>query len=184
MADAAERRMTVDEFLAWDDGTDTRYELVDGRPVAMAPPMRVHGTLVVALGAALARRLPRSCKPVAEAGIRRSDRDDRYFVADLAVTCAPPRPDARSVDDPVLVCEVLSPSTEDFDLGRKVAEYREIPSVAEILLVSSQHRRVTHWRRDGARWIVQDFIGDALIPLAAAPDEPLALAELYDGTGL
>ena len=37
MADAAEKRMTVAEFLDWDDGTDTRYELIDGRPVAMAP---------------------------------------------------------------------------------------------------------------------------------------------------
>ena len=37
MADIAEKRMTVAEFLTWDDGTDTRYELIDGRPVAMAP---------------------------------------------------------------------------------------------------------------------------------------------------
>ena len=38
MADPAARRMTLDEFLRWDDGTETRYELVDGFPVAMAPP--------------------------------------------------------------------------------------------------------------------------------------------------
>jgi Uma2 family endonuclease len=38
MAEAAERRWTVDEFLDWDDGTDRCYELVDGRIVAMAPP--------------------------------------------------------------------------------------------------------------------------------------------------
>lgn len=184
MADAAERRMTVDEFLAWDDGTDTRYELVDGRPVAMAPPTEMHGHLVGQVHGALSARMRRPCRAVVQPGIRRADRNDRFFVADVAATCTPFDRTRLWCEAPVLVCEVLSPSTEDFDLGRKVAEYREIPSVAEILLVSSQHRRVTHWRRDGARWIVQDFIGDALVPLAAAPDEPLALAELYDGTGL
>jgi Uma2 family endonuclease len=38
MAEPAIGRMTLEEFLRWDDGTDTHYELVDGFPVAMAPP--------------------------------------------------------------------------------------------------------------------------------------------------
>ena len=38
MADAATKRIMLDEFLWWDDGTETRYELIDGFPVAMAPP--------------------------------------------------------------------------------------------------------------------------------------------------
>ena len=46
MAEQAQTLMTVDEFLAWDDGTDTRYELVDGTVRAMAPPAGAHGTIV------------------------------------------------------------------------------------------------------------------------------------------
>jgi hypothetical protein len=42
MVDVAQKRMTVTEFLIWDDGTDTRYELIDGRPVAMAPVAASH----------------------------------------------------------------------------------------------------------------------------------------------
>jgi Uma2 family endonuclease len=38
MADPATKRMTLDEFFWWDDGTETRYELIDGFPAAMAPP--------------------------------------------------------------------------------------------------------------------------------------------------
>lgn len=184
MADAAERRMTVDEFLEWDDGTDTRYELVDGRPVATAPPTEMHGTLLVRVGSLLERGLRRPCRVVGQAGVRRPDRNDRFFVADVIVTCAPTDRTRRWTEDPVLICEILSPSTEDFDLGRKVEEYRQIPSVAEILLVSSERRRVTHWRRDGARWVVQDFIGDAAVPLSVAPDTALRLEELYSGTDL
>ena len=62
MAEPAVRRMTLEEFLRWDDGTDTRYELMDGFPVAMAPPAEAHRILALRLGsridAALAGRRP------------------------------------------------------------------------------------------------------------------------------
>jgi Uma2 family endonuclease len=45
MAEPAEKRWTVEEFLAWDDGTDRRYELVAGQIVAMAPPSEAHATI-------------------------------------------------------------------------------------------------------------------------------------------
>jgi Uma2 family endonuclease len=48
--------MTVDEFLAWDDGTDTRYELIDGQIAAMNPPLALHARVVAQLGAALEQR--------------------------------------------------------------------------------------------------------------------------------
>ena len=60
MAEPAIRHMTLQEFLRWEDGTDTRYELLGGLPTAMAPPARVHGVLCVRLGAAIDARL-RSC---------------------------------------------------------------------------------------------------------------------------
>ena len=50
MAEPAEKRWTVEEFLAWDDGTDHRYELVDGEVVAMAPPSEAHGTIEIVPG--------------------------------------------------------------------------------------------------------------------------------------
>ena len=50
MASPAPKRMTIAEFLEWDDGTDRRYELLDGVPVMMAPSLEAHGELV-ALGA-------------------------------------------------------------------------------------------------------------------------------------
>jgi Uma2 family endonuclease len=51
---ADELRMTLAEFLRWDDGTDTRYELVDGCILSMAPPNDAHGTITVNLAVALA----------------------------------------------------------------------------------------------------------------------------------
>ena len=62
-----------------------------------------------------------------------------------------------------MIVEVLSPSTEDHDRGRKVPDYREIPSLQEILVVASQERRVELWRREGDHWRVEDLIGEATV---------------------
>jgi len=183
MAEPAEKRWTVEEFLAWDDGTDRRYELVDGRIVAMAPPSEAHGTIVANLAAELRNRLRPPCRVVGEAGVVPADRDDSYYQTDLLVTCAPPERGRRHPVDPVLIVEVLSPSTADHDRGRKVEDYSRLPSVQEILLVSSEERRVRSWRRDGPRWIVEDLIGEAELRLETVPD-PIPLAAIYEGSGM
>src|SRR5690348_17982075 len=122
MAEPALRRMTLDDFLTWEDGTDTRYELVGGFVVAMAPPAPAHGALAARLvsriDAALASR--RQCVTYSEAGILRQDRSDSFFVADIAVSCTPIAPRKQSVDDPILIVEVLSPTTEVHDRRFKV----------------------------------------------------------------
>ncbi len=75
MGEPALRAMTADEFLAWDDGTDTRHELVDGEIVAMAPPTDAHGTIAVNVGVEIADRLRARapCRAIGEAGIRLDD---------------------------------------------------------------------------------------------------------------
>jgi Uma2 family endonuclease len=74
LSERAIRPMNVTEFLRWDDGTDTRYELVAGFPLAMAPPVRAHGILCARLAglidASLRRRRP--CAAQTEAGIHRA----------------------------------------------------------------------------------------------------------------
>jgi len=182
MTEPAEKRWTVEEFLAWDDGTDRRYELVDGRIVAMAPPSEAHAMIVINLGAELRSRLRPPCRVLADLGVRLPDRDDSFYEFDLAVTCAPADPARRYVAEPELIVEVLSPSALH-DRGRKLDRYRQIPSLGEILLVASEERRVQHWRRDGTRWVVDDPIGDADLRLATVPD-PIPLAAIYDGSGV
>jgi Uma2 family endonuclease len=88
--EAATRPITADGFLAWDDGTNRRYELIDGQIVAMAPPSDPHGTIVVnaaiEVGRWLEGRAP--CRAIVEAGTRLDERNHRK--ADVAVT-APSR---------------------------------------------------------------------------------------------
>lgn len=175
--------MDLEAFLSWDDGTDTRYELVGGFVVAMAPPSRAHGILAARvtarLEASLAHRRP--CVAQSEAGVLRPDRADTFFVADIVVTCTPFDHRAQTVDEPILIVEILSPSTELHDRRFKVPVYREIETVQEVLLVGSDARYVELHRRSGGQWIVEILRGpdDAVALTSVGTDIPLA--ELYDG---
>lgn len=183
MASLAPRRMTLAEFLDWDDGTDTRYELIDGEVVAMAPPTPAHAAVVLNLGRCIGNQLGPPCAAFAGAGVTRADRADVYLQPDVVVTCAPLAPGARHISEPRLIVEVLSPSTRQHDRDLKLDGYREIPSVQEILLVWSDQQRVQLWRRDGARWIVEDAIGDARFRLESI-DVTLDLGEIYENVVL
>jgi Uma2 family endonuclease len=170
--------MTLAEFLDWDDGTDRRYELLDGVTVMMVPTLEAHGELALALGAEIRARIRQPCRVISEAGVVIADRADTYYVADLAVTCAAREPGRRMLVEPVLVVEVLSPSTSQVDRWRKVADYRTLPSVQEILVVFSDERRVEVQRRTPDGWRVEDLIGKVEIRLTCCHD-PIPLAAVY-----
>jgi Uma2 family endonuclease len=185
MADPALKLMTADEFVLWDDGTDTRYELIDGIVTAMASPSANHGTIVANAGRLIGNLLERRppCRAIVEAGLAISAH--RFFVADVVATCTPPA-GGPSVADPFLVIEVLSPSTRKDDMGLKLPDYRQLASVAEIWLIDGERRHVQLWRRDPAvasRWIVEDLVGAATFT-STTLDDRVALDALYRNTTL
>ncbi len=186
MSELAIKRMTVAEFLRWEDGTDTRYELLEGFPVAMAPPAPAHGLLAaqlcIQIGRALQSRRP--CMVQVEAGIARPDRDDTCYVADLAVTCRPPQRGDQLISDPVLIVEVLSPSTGLYDRQTKVADYRRIPSVEEILLIDSASIFAEVLRREGDRWITEIVRGPQATLSLASIGLTATMSDLYEGIDL
>jgi Uma2 family endonuclease len=148
----ARRLMSAGEFLAWDDGTDTRYELIDGVPVAMAPASRNHARIAQNIGAladrALADRHP--CRSVQQGGVRLPDSvGGNVFVPDVLVTCEPVE-DGPVFEAPRLVVEILSPSTRRYDERVKLPGYGGLPTIEEIWLVEAGARCVHVWRRTGA----------------------------------
>ena len=186
MSEAAVKRMTLAEFLRWEDGTDTRYELLGGCPVAMAPPAIAHGILALRLGAridaALRSRSP--CFGQSEAGIARPDRNDTCYIADLAVTCIPPDRGQQLLQDPLLIVEILSPGTALYDRQTKVSDYRRIPSVQEILLIDSASIFAEVLRREGDRWITEIVRGPQATLSLASIGLTAAMSELYEGIDL
>ena len=181
MAPPALKGMTIDEFLDWADREpDVKYELVHGQPRAMAPVSQPHSRLAGRLALAIGRHLRPPCEILMDTAIEREDRNDRFYEADLAVTCSPHRSGQQSTPNPILIVEILSESTAEHDRGTKVPDYMRIPSVQEILLVDSRAPRVQLWRRDGTRWIVEDFADTATLPLASVGVD-LPVPVLYEG---
>ena len=186
MSEAAFKRMTVAEFLSWEDGTDTRYELLNGSPVAMAPPAIAHGILALRLSAridaALRSRPP--CFGQIEAGIVRPDRDDTCYIADIAVTCTPPERGQQLLPDPLLIVEILSPGTALYDRQTKVSDYRRIASVQEILLIDSASIFAEVLRREGDRWITEIVRGPQATLSLASIGLTATMSDLYEGIDL
>jgi Uma2 family endonuclease len=143
--------MSVTEFLAWEAPGPDRWELVDGEPAAMAPTSRTHGALQLELGGMIRNHLAAAgnrCTVIAAPGIvPRVRANENFRIPDLAVTCTPYATEEYDVSDPVLIVEILSPSNRA-ETWRNVWSFTTIPSVREILLLSSTAIRAELLRRD------------------------------------
>ena len=135
-------RMTSEEFLRSNLRLGPgKHELIHGVVVAMAPASPTHAVLQNRLGYLLTRHFEGNqmpCRAMTEAGVKPRLRAKwNLRVPDLLVTCgAPPGPNDRVVDEPIVVIEILSPSNEA-ETRQNVWAYASIPSVQEILLVRS-----------------------------------------------
>lgn len=172
-------RTTVAEFVRWPgDGTDRRHELVEGRPVAMAPPSGRRAVITRNVFRALDRRLKEPCGPMFGAGVASSMDDDERREPDVYVTCGP-TPEHIFLDARIVV-EVLSPSTERDDRAVKLDFYETLPSIEAVIPVWRDRRRVQLHTREEPRWPAQDSTGNAVVPQAGLGVE-LPLDEVYAG---
>ena len=142
MSQAAQKLMDVDEFLAWAEGREGKWELHDGAAVAMAPEQAFHSRVKTYAGAALLaalRRIGADCGVYTD-GLAVQITARRSFVPDLLVTCPPTPPKVVKTTTPLIVVEVLSPSTAGFDHGAKLEGYFSLPSLVHYLLIDPDRR--------------------------------------------
>jgi Uma2 family endonuclease len=145
-------RMTADEFIAWamEQPETEHYELIDGEIVAMAPErlshVRMKGRIFRRLAGAIeAAGLP--CEALPDGMAVQVDETTAYE-PDAQVRCGPSLdPDAVKIFDPMIVVDVLSPSTQGVDSGNKLVDYFRVPSIRHYLIVrASDGRTIHHWR--------------------------------------
>jgi Uma2 family endonuclease len=134
----AQTHMSVDEYLAWTQDHPGRYELSNGDVYAMSPEGARHAEVKFAIQSALdksirSRRLP--CQMLPD-GMTVRVNDDTAYEPDALVYCGPRiSPSALEVPNPIILVEVLSPSTRHIDAARKLGDYFRLPSVAHYLIV-------------------------------------------------
>ena len=146
--------MTIEAFDAFvaAQADTAMFELVDVDIVMMSNPTETHEQIAANIGAPLKLAMDaRGCRSY-QGGMRvqRSDnlRDGDKTRPDIVVRCGP-RSDGTYITDPLIIVEVLSPSTMDFDRGRKLEFYKSLPTARHIVLVYQDQMRVEHYRRDG-----------------------------------
>ncbi|MBP0616446.1 Uma2 family endonuclease [Jiella mangrovi] len=177
---------TLGEFFAWQELQDERYELVNGFPAKMMTgASNRHDVVTANIQGQLWEKLKgKTCRHFTGDGavetfpgqIRRPD---------AGIDCGAFDPDGYLAAEPVVVFEVLSPSTRDFDRLRKVEEYKRVAAMRHIVVVEPTRPQVLVWSRDetgrsDGEWTAEEMIGiDRVIRLHAVALE-LPLAEIYD----
>ena len=174
-------RLTADAFLAWAaEQPRGRFELAAGAVVAMAPERAGHARAKLAAVNALAAGIAARGLPCEALPVGMSVRIDATTVyePDALVRCgAKLADDAVVASDPVVVVEVVSPSSRALDTGAKLADYFRLPSVRHYLVVNLAARAVVHHARDAEGAIATAIVRDGRLELDP-PGIGLAVADL------
>jgi Uma2 family endonuclease len=150
LADEPVARMSREEYRAWAEQQPTgRFERINGVVVAMAPERVAHARIKARVWQALDRAIGIAsveCEALPD-GITVEIGEHTDCEPDAIVHCGPLDPNAVAVDKPVVIVEVLSPSTRAHDRAWKLREYFRLPSVHHYLIVWPDKQQIVHHRR-------------------------------------
>ncbi|MEA5516704.1 Uma2 family endonuclease [Nodularia sp. UHCC 0506] len=172
--------MSAEEYLLWEPTQEQRYEYWDGEVVAMSGGTRNHnrisGNFFKLLDDALADR---SCEVYIVDVKVQVEPGQKYFYPDVVVTCDQRDRNPQLIQFPCLIIEVLSPSTEAADRGKKFAKYRQSPTLQEYVLVEVTQPLVEVFQRnEQGKWVLSEYnLGDRF--RLESVDVDIAIADLY-----
>ena len=156
----AQPYLTAAEYLDWEQAQPERHEYIDGEVFAMAGAEDRHATVALNMAATLRQHLRGTqCKTYVSDVRLQVAASNAYFYPDVMVTChAGDHASRLSKSAPVLVAEVLSPSTAHYDTGVKFAHYRHLASLREYVLIDIDRRSADVYRKgaDGL-WVLHPF---------------------------
>lgn len=178
-----QRHYTLDDYFAVEEMSVVKHEFFEGEIFAMAGASLEHNLIVSNVLTILLPGLRGTGCAAFGSDMRIATQGGLFTYPDVSVVCGKPwlvtgRPDTTL--NPVLLAEVLSDATRDYDRGKKLDAYRRIPSLREVLLIDQAAVHVEVWRRqDDASWASIALTDvSATLELAAVPLE-LPLREIY-----
>jgi len=181
--------MTEAEYLEFERTSEIKHEFFAGEVLSMTGASEAHNLICVNVIAELRNQLRgRSCKIYPSDMRVKVEATGLYTYPDISVVCG----DAQFADteldtliNPLVIIEVLSPSTERYDRGRKFQQYRVLPSLREYVLVAQDHPRIEHYHlQETGTWQLSDAQGmEANLELPSIGCT-LALAEVYEQVAL
>lgn len=169
------------DFLDWEANQPERWEFINGEPRMMTGGTEAHAVIPANLIAALKNGLKGQPCRVYSSDMKIVTAQGDALYPDASVSCGPPDPRTTQRYDPILVVEVLSPSTAADDYGRKRRSYQSIPSLRYYMIVAQDRAMVELYTRHEMGWLIHTAEGlEAMIRLDALAVD-LALVDLFEG---
>ena len=158
--------ISEEEYLEAEESSLEKHEYLNGQIRQMTGASEKHNNIAGNISAELHNQLKKSPHHVYQNNMRLYiEKEGIYTYPDVMVVCGKPEikkyKNLDNILNPVLIVEVLSESTANYDKGAKFEQYRTIESFKEYLLVSQDAKQITRYTKqtDGS-WILMDFIGD------------------------
>jgi Uma2 family endonuclease len=177
--------MTEEEYLQAEEKSTIRHEYVDGCVFAMSDSADAHNVISGNLFSLLRSHLRGTqCRAYHVAMKVRIESANSYYYPDIMVTGEPFAAESVSKQSPVLLIEVLSPSTASVDTREKLVAYRKISSLRQYVIVHQTQQLVEVYSRNSdMKWEMTTLSGDSTLVLESIPNGPLnvRLSVIYDG---
>jgi Uma2 family endonuclease len=177
-------QVTEEEYLRLERAAEYRSEFVDGQILAMAGGGLRHSQLAANWTIELGFQIRgRNCRVLTSDARVRTAATGSYVYPDVSVVCGAGRLHQNATDvftNPTVVIEVLSPSTANYDRGKKFELYREIASLQDYILVHTGSPQVEHFARQAdASWLFREYRGtESAVPIASI-ECSARLADVY-----
>jgi Uma2 family endonuclease len=151
------RKMSLEDYLVWEEGSGGKHEFYRGEIFAMAGTTIRHNRITGNIYARLYQLLEgHECEPFGSDQRVRISAVDLSTYPDVSVVCGEPKADEvdrHGIINPRIIVEVLSPSTENYDRGKKFELYQHLSSFAEYVVVYQSEARIIHYvRQDDGTW--------------------------------
>ena len=178
----AQTLFTPEEYITQERKAHYKSEYLNGQIFAMSGASRAHSLITSNISNRLYNQLMESDCEVHSSDMRVQPSPIAYFYPDVVVACGEPR-FADDVFDtllnPVVIVEVLSPSTAAYDRGEKFEHYQQLTSLEDYILVSQHRVCVEHYRRQGGQWERTEFLTpEDVLPLTSIGCE-ISLQNIY-----
>ena len=177
--------LTPEEYLEQERKAEYRSEYFNGQLLAKTGSSADHCTIVGNIAVGIGQQFKkRTCEIFANMMRLKVIKTSSYFYPDVVAVCGKPQFEDNEQDvllNPIVIVEVLSPSTEGYDRGTKFEHYRTIDSLSDYLLVAQDKIHVEHYVRQSDRsWLFSEFkSAEEKIQMASIGGE-LLVAEIYE----
>jgi Uma2 family endonuclease len=176
--------LSVEEYLAGEMLSRIRHEFIDGQVFAMAGASKRHNQICGNLYRNISARLLGTDCDVFMESVKVRPNEITFYYPDIVITCEPTDDDEYVVHQPLLIVEVISPTSERTDRYEKLQIYRQIPTLREYVIVWQEEMLAeVHRRAENLNWTVERFSrAEAEINFDSI-DFSLKLSEIYQGIG-